>query len=129
MLFQYVCSPELQTVMNINAFSILLLRRASKSNENTCFFSTFAPQSFKKQRNRCFFNLPAPPWPSRDFQVLASLSEITISLRNCNLNSSIFGLRAPRVDFEGLRNYPETLKIHANQCFFNTFAPQSFKKQ
>ena len=112
MLFEYFCFPELQKAMKTNAFSILLLPRASKNNEN-----------------RCFFNIPAPPWPSQIFQVLAALSEITISLRNCNLNSSIFGLRAPRVDFEGLQNYAETLKINENQCVFNVSAPQSFKNQ
>ena len=34
--------------MKTNAFSILLFPRASNSNENRCFFNTFARQSFKK---------------------------------------------------------------------------------
>jgi len=46
-LFQCICCPELQKAMKTNAFSIIVLLRASESNENQCFFNNSAFQSFK----------------------------------------------------------------------------------
>ena len=129
MLLQWFYSPELQKAVKTNAFSILVLPRASTSNENQCFFNTFAPQSFKKQCKLLLFQYSGPSMSSQDFPVLVGLSETMISLRNCNLNSSVFGLRAPRADFEDLENYAEALKHNENQSFFHSFAPQSVQKQ
>ena len=52
--------------------------------------------------------------PKPDLQILDALSELTISLRNCNLNTSILNLRAPRVDFEASALFFDAETIFSN---------------
>ena len=52
--------------------------------------------------------------PGLDFLVLAALSETAISLRSCNLNSSVLGPRALGPLFEDLIGLVESRKINAN---------------